>query len=347
MTPELENAELENDLDCQNFVLRNVRTIYPVPPGLVDKDDPSLYDPRVPPIASVTDESVSSAAGIQQSKLSLNGVIPTPWVGTGNKQAARGDLIERVSRKGAANGYAALDSTGKVPLSNVTTGAGVGKVTFVALQMPPELDVTGPISASSGIFTVPWKNVPDQSWFGFHGAGLDSVSSPSFKAEPIHPTFVSAIPASKFTTGQLPPALLPVAVGVGVGNASGAIPDPGAAGHPTDYLGRDMQWHTFQLNVASQPTAPTPTIELNAWSPDEVIVTVRSSLEGSSLFILVQKYPAYSESAFVLSDGEEETISVNDQDVVWAYAAKAGYNNSVFVPDSNPWMVVTPLTEVT
>jgi hypothetical protein len=346
MTPILEDAALGSDLDCQNFNLRNVRALYPVPPGLVDDKDPVLYDPRVPPIASVTNESVSPVAGITQGKLSLNGVIPAPWLGTASGQAARGDLVELASRKGAPNGYVALDSGGKLPPSNILSTASLGTVNTVGLAMPPELDVTGSPITSTGSFNVPWKNVPDQSWFGVHGVGLDAVLKPSFRVDQIPLELASAISAAKFTSGVFASERMPVAV-FGTGHATGAVPDPGEFGLESDYLGRDMLWHTFAPEVLTQPTCPMPTITLDSWSDTEVLVTVRSPLPGSSMFIRINTGPWHQskiEHHNKLFPDVHDTISVQDGDVVWAYAAKSGYNNSDFVGGTNPWKVKTPLT---
>ena len=171
MTPILEEAALGSDLDCQNFDLRNIGHMYPVPVGLVDKNDPTLYDPRVPPFASVTNDSVSPVAEISQSKLNLNDVIPPAWLATDG--AAKGSSSEFRSRKGTPNGYAALDAAGKLLSSNVTAGAGLGTVTSVALLLPPELAETPPIT-DSGAFSPQWNDVPDGSWFGVHEPELPS-----------------------------------------------------------------------------------------------------------------------------------------------------------------------------
>jgi hypothetical protein len=122
-----------------------------------------------------------------------------------------------------------------------------------------------------------------------------------------------------------------------------------------------MLWHTLTPDVITQPRCPMPTITLDSWTDKDVTVTVRSSLPGSSLFLLVQKYPLYESPGFSLSKIEHhdkdfadvhDTITVNELDIVWAYAAKAGYNNSGFATQcpgagkTNPWLVVTPLTVI-
>jgi len=342
MTPILEEAALGSDLDCQNFDLRNIGHMYPVPVGLVDKNDPTLYDPRVPPFASVTNDSVSPVAEISQSKLNLNDVIPPAWLATDG--AAKGSSSEFRSRKGTPNGYAALDAAGKLLSSNVTAGAGLGTVTSVALLLPPELAETPPIT-DSGAFSPQWNDVPDGSWFGVHGVGLDGILKPSFKVERMPPGIMPPLDASKFVTGVFPPEMLPVAVGIGADHAPGAVPDPGEIGEPTDYLGRDMEWHTFQADVEYQPTCPKPVITLDTWSKTEVLVTVRSPLRDSALFIRVNT-GAWKQGQVkyhgVVTEDVHDTISVNDGDIIWAYAAKAGYNNSDFAN----WRVVTPLTQI-
>lgn len=346
MTPILEDAALENDLDCQNYVLQNVRALYPVPPGLVAIDDPTLYDPRVPPFGSVTDESVSPTAGIVQSKLNLSDTMPAVWLGLAAENAAPGDQVERLSRKGVPNGYAALDASGRIPSSAVPATGVLGTINSIGLSMTPELNVAGSPITVSGDFTVSWKDAPDQSWLGVNGAtDLSGELKPSFVANLVPPGMVSDLDASQFTSGIFDRERIPVAVGMGVGASTGIVPDPGDEGLPSDYLGRDMEWHTFAVADATMPTCPAPLITLDSWSEAEVLVTVRSTLPGSSLFIRInnsQFKQSKIEHHDKLFPDVHDTISVQDGDIVWAYSARAGYNNSPV----NNWRVVTPLTNI-
>jgi hypothetical protein len=181
------------------------------------------------------------------------------------------------------------------------------------------------------------------------------VIKPSFLLKTLPPELMPDIDAAKFTSGVFSPEVLPETTDT----THGMVPDPGFVGLPTDYLGRDMEWHTTPPEAIGMPTAPMPVITLDSWSDKEVIVTVRSALPDSSLFTLLQKYPDYTSPGFSLAkmknDSDEDvhiTMTVNDRDILWAYAAKDGYNNSGFVTNHhdpgylrvNPYFVLTPLT---
>ena len=360
MTPIIEDSVLATPLDCQNFDILNAGQLYPVPLGLVGTNDPALDGPRVPVPGSVTDLSVNAIAAIAQDKLLFNGAPPPSWIGGNSKQFAPSELVERVANKGAPNGYAALGADGKLPPSQVAAGTDIGTVTYVGLKMPPEMQVAGSPITDSGSFATTWKDAPDGSWFGVMTAGLGGILQPAFQVAPLPPGAIPSIDATKFTSGVFDKKHLPVASG-GADHAPGAVPDPGLIGLPTDYLGRDMQWHTLTPDVITQPRCPMPTITLDSWTDKDVTVTIRSKLPGSSLFILVQKYPLYESPGFSLSKVEHhdkdfpdihDTLTVHELDIVWAYAAKAGYNNSGFATQcpgagkTNPWLVVTPLTVI-
>ena len=61
---------------------------------------------------------------------------------------------QKESEKSAANGYASLDSGGKVPSSELpTTGGGSGSVTSVALALPAFITVSGSPVTASGTLT--------------------------------------------------------------------------------------------------------------------------------------------------------------------------------------------------
>ena len=347
MIPILENAVLGTDLDCQNLDLLNIARMTPVPADLVDIDDPRLYDPRVPFPASVTDESVAATAGIQQSKLSLNGVIPFVWRGYTSDRAAPGDGAEYVAHKGAAGGYAALDSSGRVPSAHLTTTASTGTVSSVDLSLPPQLSllVEAPIT-DLGTFTVSWNSAPDQSWFGVNGAvDLSSSLSPSFQTGQIPAGLVPAFSATKFTSGTFALAQLPVAA-MGTGHARGIVPDPGATGGMRDYLGRDMKWHKFDGSIPYQPRAAMPAITLMSWNATQGIVKISSS---SSKFLLFYRVTDVSHPEIInlpftpVFPGNSITVNVPNGFFVEAYAARDGYNNSSIAS----YTVVTPLMQPT
>jgi hypothetical protein len=133
----LQDAKMVTDLDAGEKVLTNVGKLLPVPNTMVDTEDPRMTDGREILDGTVTDLSVAATAAIEQSKLSLDGNIPTSWLGSDEKTAARGDLVERVASKGAIGGYAALGVSAKLSAGNLpTTGPQLGTVTRVGLSMP-------------------------------------------------------------------------------------------------------------------------------------------------------------------------------------------------------------------
>ena len=71
----LDNALLLTDFDANNFRILNLGDTFI--PNLVDTNDPRLSDPRPVTDSSVTDAKVASDADIQQSKLNLDGDMPS------------------------------------------------------------------------------------------------------------------------------------------------------------------------------------------------------------------------------------------------------------------------------
>jgi hypothetical protein len=347
MTPRIENAALAWHLDCNNFVLRNVNKIQTK--GLLHDDDPRLRDARnmLPGsvydlhVASVAFSSITDPPGIEQGKLNLNGQIPGAWLYAGvgdpfDPKAARGDVAERLSRKGAANGYTPLDATLRIPAAYVTPGANLGTVNTVILSQVPELKVTDPTITSSGTFAVTWNNAPAISWYGVYTMTAGPALASSFVTLPIPLELIPSLDATKFTSGLFSLSQLPKASGMGDGHSIGVTPDPAKEGDPNEYLGRDMQWHHFDSAITYQPTAPAPNIFLLSVKGENASVTIRSPLAGSKLFYRLngvsfeEVHPSLASS--LLSDATTD-ISVTidglvNGDVVEAYAAKDGYNNS-------------------
>jgi hypothetical protein len=375
MTPILENAVLANDLDCQNFSIRNVGLMIPVPDNLVAIDDPRLTEGRPPVDGSVTDGSVNAAAAIDQSKINFNGVIPPPWLTDGlvfisdAPVAARGNKAELLSRKGAHNGYAALDSGGKIPVAHFTPGDAVGSISSIGITIKPPLHVTPAQITSSGTFVFTWDHPTRSAWFG-----SDGTIDPQHH-EFIYPFFVPyrfnpgmfSLPCSKFTGGQFPHRFFPVALGKGVPpvppstSRKGYVPDPGAAG-PTMYLGRDMNWHHFVVNdpnAVHQPQVPDVTIVLDWWEKHEPTdddpalvkahVTIRTLMKDAHLFYRVIPQHVIHPDPFQEAlypdtpDDPHITIEVDEFETIEAYAAKQGYNNS----DIETWTVMTPISDLT
>jgi len=237
----LENGVLTTDLDCQFHNLLNLNALVPTPPGLVGDSDPRLTDQRVPVDGSVTNIKVAAAAGIVQSKLLLNGVIPATWLGTTSTTAAQGNLAEYVSRKGAINGYASLDGTGKIPVAQLPALAGMGTVTnFSAGDCNPLFTTTESNPTTTPALTFNLTSAPANSWFG-NSTGV--AGAPAYRTGAIPVGLIPNLDAAVITSGIFNSARIPLAV-YGPGSHSGAMPSPGAlvAGTETDTLCRDLSF---------------------------------------------------------------------------------------------------------
>lgn len=316
----LENGVLQSDLDAQNFSLLNLGFIDPVPSNLVENDDPRLSDARAPLDGSVTNASVAAGAAIAQSKLNLNGTMPSGWFGTSSTTAARGDLAEYKANKGAANGYAPLDGSGKVPAALLPTGVGTGTITSVGITMPAEFTVTGSPVTSVGTIAIGWAAAPPYSWFG-NDSGSPAI--PSFKTTPFPVSVIPNLDAAKITSGVLAAARLPVAIGVGGSHAIGAVPDPGAVGTADDYLARDMTYKAKPtIGPTYQPTVPNPTLTAVGVGAGGTFVSITDALPGVALF-----YSLTSASTGFLPYTTPVSVALGN--TIWAYGARLGFNNSL------------------
>jgi hypothetical protein len=337
MTPIVDNASLSTDLDCQFNDLQKILHFYPTPLGLVQLTDPRLSDPRNMLPGSVINESVAGNAAIVQSKLNLNGVIPPNWFAPAPDIdipaplifPVRGDLAELLPRKGAPNGYAAIDSNRRLLPANVTPGPGLGTVSEVIFSFPDQFTEMAPGAGAAVSYNLTWRNVPDNCWFGINGdTGLPSGSGPGittmdpqFYVDQLPIELLPAIDAAKFTTGLFDPEVLPIAE-FGEDHHPGMVPDPGLQGDPNDYLGRDMDWHHFLSGPPYQPQVATPSIELISMQGNIATITIRSREPGSVLFYRAGR------PSFVEAPGTEITIQLPRGILIEAYAAKQGYNNS-------------------
>jgi hypothetical protein len=260
----LENGLLTTDLDCQFNNLINLGGFDPVPPGLVSDDDPRLSDERIPLDGSVTDAKVAAAAGIVQSKLSLNGVIPPAWLGTTSTKAARGDLAEYKSNKAVANGYASLDGTGKIPLGQLPALAGTGTVTsFSAGDCLPLFTTTEATVNTTPALSFALASAPANSWFG---NSTGSAAPPAFRTGKFPAGLIPDLDAAIIVSGIFPYTRIPTAV-YGPGNHSGGIPNPGAAvaGTETDTLCRDL---AFRPTPTSAKVSVITTVGAGTFTPD-------------------------------------------------------------------------------
>ena len=157
---------------------------------------------------------MAASAAIDQSKLNLNGQIPTAWLGSVIGTAADGSLAEYVSNKNQPGGYAGLDSTGKIPSANLPDEVGLATVTSIGISLPPELRLatgdTNPIT-TSGTWHLEWIPLAAAAWFGTTAAG-----TPAFQYGPLPSAFIPDLDAAQVTSGTFDPLRMPTALGVGV-----------------------------------------------------------------------------------------------------------------------------------
>ena len=332
MIPLLDGAQMVTDLEGGGFNLNNLGGFSPLPPNLVADTDPRLTDARVPLDGSVTDVSIVDAAGIQQSKLNLDGDIPPNWLGNTATTAAQGDLAEYTANKGQPNGYASLDSGGKIPVAQLPASAGVGTVTSVGITMPAQFSVSGSPVTGAGTLAVGWAAAADQSWLGNKSG---APAAPQFYNTALPATLIPNLDASIVTSGVFGPALLPAAVGLGVGHAPGAAPDPGdgtGGALASDYLARDMTYKPFpSIGPAYQPTVATPTL-----NPSANLTGPRTVVFGNTVNDVTFFYSLTSAVTGFVEAPPEGYISLAPLAQMWSYAARPGYNNSAIATYTNP-----------
>lgn len=329
MKPVLENGVLGSDLDANHFYLLNLGAIVPTPANLALNTDPRLSDARYPLDGSISDVHIAAAAAIVQSKLSLNGNVPPAWLGTTSTKAAQGDLVEYIANRNQPNGYAGLDGTGKIPSANLPGTTGTGTVTSIGLTMPSQFSVSGSPVTAAGTLAAAWASVADNSWFGNKSG---APAAPQFYNTPLPAALIPSLDASIITSGVIPAARLPVAVGVGGSHASGAVPDPGASGGAADYLARDM---TFKapptVGPTYQPTLANPIFGPSLGTVGAISVTFSHPVSDVDFFYSLTG----ATSGFVEAKG---AVSLPAGSTIWCYAAHAGYNNSgvVSMTNTNP-----------
>lgn len=334
MTPIIEDAILGSDLDAKQFSLLNLAGLDPIPANLVQSDNPGLTDSRIPLDGSVTNASVAGGAAIDQSKLNLDGDIPPAWLGTAAGTAAQGDLAEYLSNKNQPNGYCGLNAGGKVAAAQLPGTAGSGTVTSVGLQLPLDFAISGSPVTAAGIIHVAWENVGAASWFG---NPLAVPGNPHFINTPLPISLIPDFDTAQVTSGIFDPALLPVAVGLGVSHAPGIAPDPGdgsGGALATDYLARDMSYKPVPaIGPAYQPTIPDPTFGISPNLTGPVMVTAISTIKDVIFF-----YSLTSAATGFAEFPEAGYVSLPGGDSIWVYAAHPGYNNSnvVTMTNSNP-----------
>lgn len=318
----LDNGFLNTDLEADGFNILNCNMLEAG--NLLSSDDLKLNDSRTPPNGSVTDASVADDAAIVQSKLSLNGPISTWWLGSSDTTAARGDLVERLSRKNTPNGYAGLGLDGKLPSGSVPL-SGTGTVTELKLQFPHEFAVITAVSTGIWTFGASWAAVNPNSWFGNPG---NVAAPPTFNDSELPSSLIPNIDASVFTSGTFDPAVLPVAVGVGASHAPGITPYDDGTGLGSDYLARDMTFKPTATPIAYQPSIPAPSITILSYIGPVAMVTLTGIPDGANLF--------YSVGDPVFTEITDLPIQVSIGSTIMVYSAKTGYNNSGVVKYTIP-----------
>jgi hypothetical protein len=321
----LDNPVLLNDLDSQTFNILNCNTLTGAD-NVIYSVDPRMSDARNMINGTVTNDSVAATAGIIQSKLSLNGTIPTSWLGTTSTTAAEGDLAEFKSNRDQHNGYPSLNGSGKMPTGSVPT-SGSGTVTQLAVSLPKEMITVPNTATAAWSFTGLWGAANPESFFGNISGGS---ATPGFNIEPLYLSLIPNLPASQFTSGTFDTDRLPVAVGVGGSHAIGIVPDPTLDdGTEYDYLARDMTFKQIDTPIPYQPMLPDPSITILYYVGPVAIVLVTESVKGANLFFQTLVAPAFSQII-------TPTVQVPIGEEVMVYAAKTGYNNSNIVKYTIP-----------
>lgn len=170
------------------------------------------FPPINPPALSIVDSMVSNTAAIAQNKLALTGAIPPSFLGTTSTTAAEGDLAEYVSHKAQANGYASLDSGGKIPVGQLPASAGTGTVTTVgpsSISLAPlgSLSVTNQTTTPAFAYTQ--SNVAANSWYG---NATGSSAAPAFNTTALPVGLIPNLTGTQITTGTVATARLATSV---------------------------------------------------------------------------------------------------------------------------------------
>ena len=353
MKPSLNKASLLSDLDAAGHKILNLPDDQPLPPVTVAD-------------GSITDVKINADAAIQQSKLALTGAIPPSFVGTTATTAAQGDLAEYVARKAQPNGYASLDSGGKVPTSQLPASAGVGTVTSVAVTTANGVSgtvanaTTTPaitlILAAISPTTITISGTAGSGFIGLGAQTADPTGFTTFKlwADTTQKLSWASTATNGFKIKQGGPALtanrdyqwpdksgviqldsdIPTTmVAVGTGHKGGLVVDTGASGNNTDYLARDATWKsptTFSAPTY-QPVLPSPQIfpAANTTGP-RAIGLGTSGVTDTNVFYQIDS----NTGPFIQTSGV--TIPLPPLSIIYTYQSKAGFTNSAMSSYTNP-----------
>ena len=316
----IDNALLLQDLDANHFFIRHPGVVDD--PNLLHEGDVRLSDARNILPGTVTNESITEDAAIDQTKLNFSGLIPSIWLGTGEGQAAAGNAVQYNFLKDQPNGYPSLDATtGKMP-SGSTPLFGTGSLVDVQLELPPhEFTVILTSVGTTRSFAAYWLAQPPATFLGnmTGGSVVPTFDSPSFAIASI-----PNIDASKVTSEMFPLSQLPIAVGVGAGHSAGILPTPGATtgtNQPTDYVGRDMLYHPMAISQPDQPDLPAPTISVQSYYFSQAYINIAANnILDVNMFYKLDNDPFVEVTTLPL------LVPIGT--VVSAYIAKVGYNNS-------------------
>jgi hypothetical protein len=344
----LNNASLSTDLDAAGHKILNLPNDQPLPPPVI-------------PAGTIIDSMVSASAAIEQSKLSLNGSIPTAWLGASSTTAAQGNLTEYTANKDQPNGYPSLDNTGKIPLGELPASVGTGTVTSVGVTTANGVSATGGPITSSGSFTFSLGAITPASVSvtGTAGAGYVKLAPQSTYATQFPAIFVEnsanrlafqnatgiAIyfnPQNLTATRQIVfpdksgtaayTSDIPVTfVGVGSSHATGLVPDPGGSGTTTDYLARDATWKSLPASASYQPTMTTPTINASTNTTGPRLITFGPTHANVFMF-----YDIGSNTGPFIEWDNVSSISLPILTTIYVYAARPGYTNSAMGNYTNP-----------
>jgi hypothetical protein len=324
----LNNAILTSDLDAAGHKIVNLPNDQPMPPPV------------------------------------LGASIPPTWLGTTATTAAQGNLAEFLSHKGVADGYASLDSSGKLLSSQLPALAGTGTVTSVSVATANGVSGTVTAPTITPAITIILGNIVPKSVEITETNGNGSIrlfkqgagSDPTLLGQPM--LWADSIGRLNYRnvgglqirlgaglfsgphTADFPDKdgvfaytddLATTIVGVGGSHKGGLVPDTGASGTASDYLARDATWKAIPTAAGPtyQPQVPVATISPSTNTTGARNITISDSLSGTAIFYEI----GASAGPFLPYTG---TVSLPAGSIIYTYAAKAGYTNSPMANYTNP-----------
>lgn len=312
----LDNAILVSDMDAAGHKILNLPSDQPLPPVVI-------------PNGAVTDANVAAAAGIQQSKLNLNGSIPTSWLGTTSTTAAEGSLAEYVANKGVASGYAALDSTGKVPTAQLPILAGTGTVTSVSVVTANGISGTVANPTSTPAITLSLGSITPNA-IAINGTGGNGWME--FALQSPNPAVSSIYLRIWANTAGL------LSFGHSTGTNGHAV-SVGASTLSTDRTydlpdknGTIAMTSDITTSPSYQPVAPSPTITASGNTTGARNITFTSPLANVNIFYEIDS----NAGPFIYYGGGTVSLASGGTHIIYAYSAEAGWSNSSFSTYTNP-----------